>query len=52
VLDFGLAKAEADKAAESDLGQSPTVSVGPTRDGMILGTPVYETGAGVRQDRR
>ena len=40
VLDFGLAKPVNDASA-SDLTQSPTVTVGPTRDGVILGTVAY-----------
>jgi serine/threonine protein kinase/Tol biopolymer transport system component len=40
VLDFGLAKTGADASA-GDLTQSPTVTVGGTRDGVILGTAAY-----------
>ena len=41
VLDFGLAKAtEGDRSAQ-DLAQSPTVTSGGTREGMIVGTPAY-----------
>ena len=39
VLDFGLAKAAHAEAA--DLIQSPDVTAGGTREGMILGTPAY-----------
>ena len=39
VLDFGLAKLEVD--ASLLLSRSPTVDVGRTRDGIILGTPAY-----------
>ncbi len=41
VLDFGLAKIDAADGAESDLSQSPTVSVRGTREGVILGTAAY-----------
>jgi hypothetical protein len=40
VLDFGLAKATAE-ASGPDLTQSPTVTSGSTRDGVILGTASY-----------
>src|SRR5437867_8009829 len=40
VLDFGLAKA-AGGDATPDLSQSPTLMVGVTRDGIILGTAAY-----------
>jgi Tol biopolymer transport system component len=40
VLDFGLAKA-ASGASSADLTNSPTVTVGATHDGMILGTAAY-----------
>lgn len=39
VLDFGLAKAVAGDS--SDLRQSPTMTAGRTRDGIILGTAAY-----------
>ena len=41
VLDFGLAKAVAADGATPDLTQSPTVTVGGTREGIILGTAAY-----------
>ena len=41
VLDFGLAKAASGDAAPRDLTQSPTVTVGGTREGVILGTAAY-----------
>jgi serine/threonine-protein kinase len=41
VLDFGLAKAFATDAAVSDLSRSPTLTVGATRNGVILGTAAY-----------
>ena len=41
VLDFGLAKIYAGDGAGPDLSQSPTVTAGGTRDGMILGTAAY-----------
>src|SRR5207253_8020873 len=40
VLDFGLAKA-AGGDSTPDLSQSPTLTVGATRDGIILGTAAY-----------
>jgi eukaryotic-like serine/threonine-protein kinase len=44
VLDFGLAKAlvaDLDVASEQDLSNSPTVTSGGTREGLILGTAAY-----------
>jgi Tol biopolymer transport system component len=41
VLDFGLAKATTGDGSTPDLTQSPTVTVGGTREGMILGTAAY-----------
>ena len=41
VLDFGLAKVVTGDRATLDLTQSPTVTVGGTRDGVILGTAPY-----------
>jgi serine/threonine protein kinase/Tol biopolymer transport system component len=41
VLDFGLAKAAAGDGSTHDLSQSPTVTVGGTREGIILGTAAY-----------
>ncbi len=41
VLDFGLATALTSDAAGTGLSQSPTVTVGRTREGVILGTPAY-----------
>jgi serine/threonine protein kinase/Tol biopolymer transport system component len=40
VLDFGLAMIDADGATQ-DLSQSPTLSIGGTREGLILGTAAY-----------
>ena len=40
VLDFGLAKAASGDTATADL-QSPTTTVGGTREGIILGTAAY-----------
>src|SRR5579863_354093 len=40
VLDFGLA-AVAQSSAPSDLVNSPTLTISPTRAGMILGTAAY-----------
>src|SRR5687767_9551870 len=39
VLDFGLAKTSEPQGA--DASQSPTATIGPTRDGVILGTTAY-----------
>jgi eukaryotic-like serine/threonine-protein kinase len=41
VLDFGLAKIDADEGRSPDLTQSPTMAVGATRAGVILGTAAY-----------
>jgi Tol biopolymer transport system component/serine/threonine protein kinase len=42
VLDFGLAKAAIGDAGSSpDLSHSPTMTIGGTREGMILGTAAY-----------
>jgi Tol biopolymer transport system component len=42
VLDFGLAKAaNGDAGSSSDLSHSPTMTIGGTREGMILGTAAY-----------
>ncbi len=38
VLDFGLAKALADETTETELANSPTLSVAATKAGIILGT--------------
>ena len=41
VLDFGLAKMAAGDAVAADLTQSPTLTVGGTKEGVILGTATY-----------
>jgi serine/threonine protein kinase/Tol biopolymer transport system component len=41
VLDFGLAKASSSDGSTPNLTQAPSVTVGGTRDRMILGTPTY-----------
>jgi serine/threonine protein kinase len=55
VLDFGLAKAAAGDALNPDLSHAPTLTVGDTRDGVVLGTPAYmspEHVRGIAVDKR
>jgi eukaryotic-like serine/threonine-protein kinase len=55
VLDFGLAKATTGDGSTPDLTHSPTVTVGGTRDGIILGTAAYmspEQARGQAVDKR
>ena len=55
VLDFGLAKAAASDGTARDLSQSSTVTVGITREGVILGTAAYmspEQARGLAVDKR
>ena len=41
VLDFGLAKAFESEGPSGDISQSPTVTTGGTRAGVLLGTAAY-----------
>ncbi|SPE38254.1 Serine/threonine protein kinase [Candidatus Sulfopaludibacter sp. SbA6] len=55
VLDFGLAKAIEDPGPASDPASSPTLTLGATRMGVIMGTAAYmspEQASGKTTDRR
>jgi Tol biopolymer transport system component len=55
VLDFGLAKAFAGDATTEDIGNSPTLSIAATMQGVILGTAAYmspEQAKGKAVDKR
>jgi eukaryotic-like serine/threonine-protein kinase len=55
VLDFGLAKATVGDAEAGDGSHAPTMTIGATRDGMVLGTASYmspEQARGQAVDKR
>ena len=55
VVDFGLAKANAPEGAESDLADSPRITVDHTRPGTLLGAATYmspEQARGRKVDKR
>jgi len=55
VLDFGLAKATEESSVSGDPTNSPTLTISPTRAGLILGTAAYmapEQAKGRPADRR
>jgi serine/threonine protein kinase len=55
VLDFGLAKAFAGDTSTEDMGNSPTLSMAATMQGVILGTAAYmspEQARGKTVDKR
>jgi Tol biopolymer transport system component len=55
VLDFGLAKAFAGDTSTEDMGNSPTLSMAATMQGLILGTAAYmspEQAKGKQVDKR
>jgi len=55
VLDFGLAKAMSDERSSADPANSPTLTLGATEAGVILGTAAYmppEQARGKAVDRR
>jgi serine/threonine protein kinase/Tol biopolymer transport system component len=55
VLDFGLAKAFAGDTSTEDMGNSPTLSMAATMQGVILGTAAYmspEQAKGKQVDKR
>ena len=55
ILDFGLAKAFEEEISPADLSQSPTLTQGMTRAGVILGTAAYmspEQARGREVDKR
>ena len=55
MLDFGLAKAFAGDTSTEDMGNSPTLSMAATMQGVILGTAAYmspEQAKGKAVDKR
>ena len=55
ILDFGLAKAMEEEVSEGDVAESPTLEVGSTRAGVVMGTGPYmspEQAMGKRLDKR
>jgi serine/threonine-protein kinase len=55
ILDFGLAKAWHPESSDVDLNESPTLTAGMTRTGVLLGTAAYmspEQARGKQVDKR
>ena len=55
MLDFGLAKASAERRALGDGSHAPTMTIGGTREGVVLGTAAYmspEQARGQAVDKR